>query len=55
VAQGPYFEETLVTQQIDLNQLHRTRSLNPLLRDEQPDLVQRELARILQEDQHYRG
>jgi NAD+ synthase (glutamine-hydrolysing) len=52
---GLYFDETLITQEIDLNQLHRTRSLNPMLRDEQPHLVQRELARILQEDGEYRG
>jgi predicted amidohydrolase len=55
MAQGPYFDETLITQEIDLNQLHRTRSLNPLLRDEQPELVQRELARILREDSDHRG
>jgi predicted amidohydrolase len=55
LVQGPYFEETLVTQQIDLNQLHRTRSLNPLLRDEQPHLVQQELTRILREDHDHRG
>jgi predicted amidohydrolase len=47
---GSYFEETLLTQTIDLNQLHRTRSRLPLLRDERPTLVQRELARILTEN-----
>ncbi len=46
---GTYFDECLLTQTIDLNQLHRTRSRLPLLRDEQPLLVQRELARILSE------
>jgi predicted amidohydrolase len=51
---GLYFDETLITQPIDLNQLHRTRSRNPLLRDERPQLVQRELARILHEDGDYR-
>lgn len=51
---GLYFDEALITQQIDLNQLHRTRSRNPLLRDERPQLVQRELARILNEDGDYR-
>ncbi len=51
---GLYFDETLITQPIDLNQLHRTRSRNPLLRDERPQLVQRELARILQEGGDYR-
>ena len=51
---GLYFDETLITQPIDLNQLHRTRSRNPLLRDERPQLVQRELARILEQDGDYR-
>lgn len=47
---GCYFEETLITQAIDLNQLHRTRSRLPLLRDERPELAQRELGRILRRD-----
>ncbi len=47
---GTYFEEALLIQSIDLNQLHRTRSRLPLLRDERPTLVQRELARILTEN-----
>ena len=47
VVQGPYFEEALTTAEIDLNQLHRTRARLPLLRDERPELVQRELERIL--------
>jgi predicted amidohydrolase len=45
--QAPYFEETLTTVEIDLNQLHRTRARLPLLRDERPGLVQQELERIL--------
>ncbi|NLX11180.1 MAG: hypothetical protein GXY36_16150 [Chloroflexi bacterium] len=49
LAQGPYFEEALVVQTIDLNQLHRTRSRLPLLRDERTGLLGRELARILSE------
>ncbi len=44
---GLYFDEALITQSIDLNQLHRTRSRLPLLRDERPHLIQRELTRIL--------
>ncbi len=44
---GYYFDETLITQEIDLNQVHRTRSRLPLLRDERPHLIQRELMRIL--------
>ena len=46
---GLYFDEALITQEIDLNQLHRTRARLPLLRDERPGLVQRELTRILSE------
>jgi NAD+ synthase (glutamine-hydrolysing) len=47
VVQGPYFEEAVTHAEIDLNQLHRTRARMPLLRDERPELVQRELERIL--------
>ena len=46
---APYFEETLLMHSIDLAQLHRTRSVNPLLRDERATLVQAELERILRE------
>jgi predicted amidohydrolase len=45
--QGHYFEEALITQTIDLNQIHRARSRLPVLRDERPDVVQRGLNRIL--------
>jgi len=48
VVQAPYFEEALTKTEIDLNQLHRTRARLPLLRDERPEMVQRELERILQ-------
>lgn len=47
VTHGLYFEEALITSTVDLNQLHRTRARLPLLRDERPSLVQRELERIL--------
>ena len=47
---GLYFDEALITQAIDLNQLHRTRARLPLLRDERPGLVRRELLRILDEN-----
>jgi len=47
IVQAPYFEETLTTAEIDLNQLHRTRARLPILRDERPELVERELERIL--------
>jgi len=45
--QGPYRQETLTVTNIDLTQLHRTRARLPLLRDERPELVQRELTRII--------
>ncbi len=50
LTQGTYFDEALITQEIDLNQLHRTRARLPLLRDERPGLVRRELGRILSEN-----
>lgn len=43
----PYHEETLLTSEIDINQLHRTRARLPLLRDERTALMQRELQRIV--------
>jgi NAD+ synthase (glutamine-hydrolysing) len=46
LVQAPYFEESLTLCEIDLNQLHRTRARLPLLRDEKPELVERELERI---------
>jgi len=49
IAHGPYNEEALLSVEIDLNQLHRTRSRLPLLRDERTGLVQRELSRIMEE------
>ncbi len=53
---GPYFEEALVVQPCDLNQLHRTRSRLPLLRDERTGLMARELNRILsQQETTYGG
>jgi NAD+ synthase (glutamine-hydrolysing) len=50
VARGAYLEESLIVETIDLNQLHRTRARLPLLRDERPGLVRRELGRILDEN-----
>ncbi len=47
IAQAPYFEESLLVQSIDLNQLRRTRSRLPLLRDERTGLLTSELSRIL--------
>lgn len=47
VIQAPYFEESLLHAEIDLNHLHQTRARLPLLRDENPGIVYRELRRIL--------
>jgi NAD+ synthase (glutamine-hydrolysing) len=52
LARAPQFEEALLVHTIDLNQLHRTRSRLPLLRDERTGLTARELARILSEVPH---
>ena len=49
IAQAPYFEEALVVTQIDLDQIRRTRTRLPLLRDERPEVTLRELQRILSE------
>ncbi|MFU8827295.1 MAG: nitrilase-related carbon-nitrogen hydrolase [Brevefilum sp.] len=49
VVRAPDFEPALTMAEIDLNQLHRTRARLPLLRDERPTIVQRELERILGE------
>jgi NAD+ synthase (glutamine-hydrolysing) len=45
--EGPQHEPAFLVQTIDLNQLRRTRSRLPLLRDERTGLTARELARIL--------
>ncbi len=50
LSHGHYFDEKLIVQTIDMNQVNRTRSRLPLLRDERPHLIQRELTRILQND-----
>jgi predicted amidohydrolase len=50
VAKAPYYEETLLISEIDLNQLHRTRARLPLLRDERRALTMHELNRILSDD-----
>jgi len=48
VVKGPYHQEDLVITTIDLEQLHRTRTRLPLLRDERTALVMREMIRITQ-------
>jgi len=47
IAQAPYFEESLLVTQLDLSAIRRARARLPLLRDERPELTQRELTRIL--------
>jgi len=47
IAQAPYFEESLLVTTLDLSALRRARARLPLLRDERPELTQRELSRIL--------
>ena len=49
IAQAPYFEEALLTLEIDLDSIRRLRSRLPLLRDERSALTLRELRRILGE------
>lgn len=50
VTKGPYDDEALTYATLDLGQLRRTRARLPLLRDERPELVLRELERILAKD-----
>ena len=47
LAMGPYDQEDIIYSQLDLNQLRRTRTRLPLLRDENPGLILRELERII--------
>ncbi len=51
VMRAPDFEDSLTVSTIDLNQLHRTRARLPILRDERTNLVQRELERMLNNDE----
>lgn len=44
---GHYFDAALLSATLDLGQINRTRARLPLLRDERPLLMQRELDRIL--------
>jgi predicted amidohydrolase len=47
VVQGPYYDEALVSADLDLNQLRRTRIRLPLLRDERVALTRREMECII--------
>ncbi|MFO3796226.1 MAG: nitrilase-related carbon-nitrogen hydrolase [Anaerolineales bacterium] len=51
LTRAPYHEEALTMVTLDWGQLRRTRARLPLLRDERPYLVQRELARLLSNDE----
>ncbi|MBC7232691.1 MAG: carbon-nitrogen hydrolase [Chloroflexi bacterium] len=47
IAQAPYFEEALLVAELDLGALRRVRIQLPLLRDERPELLCKEIERIL--------
>jgi predicted amidohydrolase len=47
LVRGPYNEEAITYAALDLSQLRRTRARLPLLRDEQPEMVLRELERSI--------
>ncbi len=47
LGQAPYFEEAALQVEIDLTEVRRVRQRLPLLRDERPNLVIKELQRIL--------
>jgi predicted amidohydrolase len=49
LAQGPDFEEALVVAEVDPERIRQARLALPLLRDEQTELLQRELTRLLRE------
>jgi len=46
ISQAPYFEEALLVADIDLRALRRVRCQLPLLRDEKPQLLGMEMARL---------
>ena len=48
---GPHLEEALVTARVDLAEVRRVRTANPLLAQERPELVHRQLGRLLREAQ----
>lgn len=48
LARGPFDDEAVTMCEVDLSQLHHTRTRLPLLRDERTALVRRELERISQ-------
>jgi predicted amidohydrolase len=52
IVKAPNDIETVTYANLDLAQLRRTRSRLPLLRDEQPELVLRELERIMRNERN---
>ena len=52
IVKAPNDIETVTYASLDLGQLRRTRSRLPLLRDEQPELVLRELERIMRNERN---
>jgi NAD+ synthase (glutamine-hydrolysing) len=52
LVQAEDFNESVTLVELDLDQVRRTRTRLPVLRDERPELVQRELTRILNGGEH---
>jgi predicted amidohydrolase len=52
VAEGPLYEESLVTGEVDTERVRQARLTNPILREERLDLTARELRRIAAEKAH---
>ena len=50
ITMGPYYQEAITYAEMDLNQIRRTRTRLPLLRDERPEIVLHELGRIINHD-----
>jgi predicted amidohydrolase len=49
IAEGPLYDEALIFADVDLADVRRERIILPLLRDERPELLARELGRIVAE------
>lgn len=50
IAMGPYDQESITYSEMDLSKLRRTRTRLPLLRDERPEVVMKDLGRILKNE-----
>ena len=55
IVQRPYQDEAITYAEIDFNDLQHVRTRLPLLRDERPEIVQRELNRMLRNDENPNG